>query len=360
MTSRSVILATTAASHGGVWRHIVDLAHGLRDAGIEASVALPGAAEALQHAAAVDDLCWMPLESSFNADAAVWHLHLHDTYDRMAFRAMAIRRVRSGRAVVITEHLPRTHASDPTLAPYFRRTPGAHLAKAGFKRSQYALADGVIAVGTSSARFLGSRYGAARKLHVVYNGIDAAARAEPAQLPGDPLRVLALGNLSWQKGFDVLIAAANLSEARWNVTLVGSGAQEAALQDSATTLEPGRMTFSGWTDQPMSYLQSADIVCMPSRWESFPYTALEAGAAGKAVVGTMVDGLDEIVLDGQTGVLVAPDDPRALASALDKLASEPEAVAALGAAARERVSRFSLSAMVEGTIAAYAQAGFRR
>jgi glycosyltransferase involved in cell wall biosynthesis len=77
-------------------------------------------------------------------------------------------------------------------------------------------------------------------------------------------------------------------------------------------------------------------------------------AAGRAVVGSRVDGLDELVLPGDTGLLVRPGDPAALARAVDELADQPDAVAAMGAAGHERVrARFDRGTMVERTAALY-------
>jgi glycosyltransferase involved in cell wall biosynthesis len=347
-----VVLASTALDRGGVWRHIQDLALGLQGSGCEVAVALQPAAVTLQAAAKRSGLAWMPLQKSLRSTADVWHLHLHDTYDRTALMAIAGRRPFG--PVVVTEHLPRTHASDETLAPYFKRSPGARVAKTAFKRSEYALTTAVIAVGSSSAEFLTQRYGiSADKLIRVHNGIELPAVSSPPAPANRPLTVLGLGSLIWQKGFDLLLEAASISDSTWTVKLAGTGAQQQQLRAVAERLPEGRVELLGWVEDPREHLLAADVVCMPSRWESFPYTALEAAAAARPVVGTRVDGLDEIVLPGETGLLVEPESPRQLARALDALAAEPRRLSALGAAASEHARRFALSTMVDQSLAVY-------
>jgi len=332
-----------------------DLGCALARVGIDVTVGLLPCAVKLHEAAARAGLGSTPVQRSVTRAIDVWHVHLHDTYDAVALAGLAARRALG--PSVITEHLPRTHSSDEQLAPYFPRTRGAKAVKTAFKRVQYALADQVIAVGSTSAEFLERRYRLAPgRITTVHNGVAAAIAADPASPSHGPLNVVALGNLAWQKGFDVLLAAARASTEDWRVTVVGEGSQRDALREMSLGLAPGRVQFCGWADDPRSYLLASDVVCMPSRWESFPYIALEAAILGRAIVGSRVDGLDEIVEDGVSGLLVAPEDPIGLAAALDRLAAQPELLSRFGSAARERVRRFSLSQMVQGTIDVYVRA----
>jgi glycosyltransferase involved in cell wall biosynthesis len=93
---------------------------------------------------------------------------------------------------------------------------------------------------------------------------------------------------------------------------------------------------------------------MPSRYESFGYAAVEAGAWGRPVVGSRIDGLDEVVVPGRTGILVEPDDPDALAAALDGLWNDVETLATLGRAAREHTHRlFTIERNVDALLSLY-------
>jgi len=81
--------------------------------------------------------------------------------------------------------------------------------------------------------------------------------------------------------------------------------------------------FAGFSDVAAAFMRAADIVLVPSRVEPFGNVAVEAQLAGKPVVASAVQGLPEIVEDGRTGLLVAPDDPAALAAAVTRLLDEP-------------------------------------
>jgi len=353
---RRIVLASTAPGLGGVWRHVEDLGLGLQRAGLEVTVGLLPGATVLQEASRRAGLPWEALSRSLGRSIDLVHVHLHDTYDRRAFAALLARRTIG--PAVITEHLPRSHASDGRLEPQLPRNPFAARAKTVFKRLEFDLTNAVIAVGASSARFLEERYALAPGLvTTVYNGVAAAEASACVRSDDGRLRVVTVGALGRQKGHDVLLEAARLSARDWHVTVVGSGSQLAHLRQIASHLPPGRVRFAGWVDDPRALVAAADVVCMPSRWESFPYAALEACSLSRAVVGSRIDGLDEIIVDGENGILVSPDCPAELAAALDRLAADPDLVAEYGRAAHARVrTHFTLARMVHGINAAYARA----
>ena len=184
----------------------------------------------------------------------------------------------------------------------------------------HAVADSLIAVGI-----------AAEKIHVVPNGVPIAQYRvtnlpDPltlASLPNDTLIVLAIGRLSKEKGFDVLIDAfalvtAQVPEAR--LLLIGDGPEAQNLSAQAQRLAlASQVHFVGRVDNVVPYLHRAHIVAIPSRQEGQGIVALEAMASGLPVVASTVGGLKETVLEGVTGLLVPPDDPDSLAAALLKL-----------------------------------------
>jgi len=368
-----VVLATTAHERGGTWRHIEDLALELRERGHEVALALSPAAPALRAAAVARGLPTIAFAPSVARRGWVWHGHLHDTYDRSFLLAALARR--SIGPVVLTEHLPRTNASDPSLLPGPRH-PLAGPAKTAFKRVQFACADAVIAPSPGSAEFLARRYGARERVHVVAHGLRAggppasgelaapsreapAAARLPAPPPGAPLRVLCTGAVITQKGHDVLVKAAGLARGRWRATVVGDGPNRARLAREAA--EAGvPVEFPGWCDDVESALAGGDVVCLPSRWESAGYAALEAMRAGLALVVSDVDGLRDIVEHEVTGLIVPPGDPGALAAALDRLAGDRELAHRLGAAGRTRSAQWTSARMATQTLAVYESALARR
>jgi glycogen(starch) synthase len=347
-----IVLATTASSGGGVWRHVVDLATGLKDRGCEVEVALPAGATGLRGEAVALGL---PLRDLLDRDPTdAFHLHLADTYDRRALAALALAR-RTARVVIVTEHLPRTDASDPSAslgagAP----TRGARAAKTAFKLAEYALCDRIVCVSEASRRFLMVRYGVrAHKVVTVPNGI--AVTGAPLSWPETSPHFVAIGAVIIQKGFDVLIEAAALAGAPWCVDVIGDGPHRSELASRAERRGlPVR--FCGQRAEVGAALASASALVLPSRWEAWPYVAMEAMAAARPVVATRVDGLPEIVDDGRTGLLVEPEDPAALAGALDRLAGDRSLAQALGRAGYERVAGFGIDHMVDSVLAEYGPA----
>ncbi|HCA48133.1 MAG TPA: hypothetical protein DEP45_12520 [Armatimonadetes bacterium] len=101
-------------------------------------------------------------------------------------------------------------------------------------------------------------------------------------------------------------------------------------------------------------LNAADIFVLSSRQEGFPITILEAMAAGKPVIATDVGGCAEAVVDGETGLIVPPEDPQALAEAISALISDPERARSMGEAGHRRVEReFTVDRMVEQHLELY-------
>jgi glycosyltransferase involved in cell wall biosynthesis len=348
-----IVLLTTASVSGGVSRHLLDLASGLRDKGHEPCLAVPSNATRAVSEAGRRGLRAIAIRHAGREAADIWHMHLHDTYDRESLLVM-LRRRPSGAATVITEHLPRSNASDPTLLPGPRR-PGAAQLKTLFKRLQTARADRIIALSTGSLRFLQARYGLTEEqLRLVPNGISLLPDPPSPPPIGHGLRVVSVGALGMQKGHDVLIDAAGVAKEDWAVTIVGEGSARDRLERQAAAVSPGRVAFAGWQADIATALAASDCVCLPSRWESCPYAALEAMAAGRAIVGSAVDGLDELVDHGRTGLLVPPGDAPALAGALDELALSPGLCLQFGRSARARADEVgSLDRMVEGTVSVY-------
>lgn len=189
-------------------------------------------------------------------------------------------------------------------------------------------------------------------------GVRAEQRVAWGVSPGEVV-VLVLGALERRKGQDVLLSAVEqLGEGAAAVRLVfcGDGSERAALEAQAAPLG-GRVIFTGFQDEVAPALAAADVVVVPSRHEGLGVAALEAMAAGKPVIASRVGGLAEVVVDGESGLVVPPEDPPALASALARLLADPSLRARLGAAGQVRVgARHGLAAMAEGTLACYGKA----
>jgi len=159
-----------------------------------------------------------------------------------------------------------------------------------------------------------------------------------------------------RKGHAVLLAAAaGLASAapRLRYVFCGEGRQAEALARAAAALD-GAVEMVGFRRDVAACLAAADIVALPSLQEGLGVAALEAMAAGRPVVASRVGGLAEAVVHEETGLLVPPGDPTALAAALARLARDPDLRARLGAAGHARVlARYTATRMAEGTLACY-------
>jgi len=198
------------------------------------------------------------------------------------------------------------------------------------------------------------------KLEVIHNGVDPARVRRPRdpalrrELGGDGgFVVLAVARLHAQKGLgDLLRAAAELPEARF--ALAGEGPERARLEAEAGRLGVGdRVRFLGRRADVPELLAAADAFVLPSLYEGSPLAVLEAMAAGLPLVATAVGGTGELVADGESGLLVPPRDPPALARALRRLLAEPETRERLGAAARRRAEAFTAAATAGRVMALY-------
>jgi glycosyltransferase involved in cell wall biosynthesis len=204
-----------------------------------------------------------------------------------------------------------------------------------------------VAVGVGVARrteeLLGLRGGYVRTIH---NGITVGQPPPAAERASNGLVVGAVARLAPEKGFDVLLRSlADLDDV--TAVLVGDGPERETLEREARALGiADRVVFTGWQREPEQYLRSFDLFVLSSRVEGFPLSVLEAMGAGLPVVATTVGSVDELVVDGTTGVLIPPDNPVALTAAIRRLGADPERARRMGEAGRVRVlAVFSAEAM---------------
>ncbi|RMG06524.1 MAG: glycosyltransferase [Planctomycetota bacterium] len=228
------------------------------------------------------------------------------------------------------------------------------------------LDDATVCVSEAVARYALSSLGVRpERLRVVPNGVDLSAyaalpdrEAARSALRLDPACewVGCVGRLDRQKGQDLLLEAFARFRARRpraRLLLCGAGPEEGALRAQARRLGiEERVRFLGHRDDVPLVLAALDVFCLPSRWEGFGLALVEALAAGRACVASAVDSLPEVL--GGAGRIVSPEDPRALAAALEALLADPRERAALGQRARARARRYSVERMVAGYELLYA------
>jgi glycosyltransferase involved in cell wall biosynthesis len=172
----------------------------------------------------------------------------------------------------------------------------------------------------------------------------AAARARLGLSPGAYV-VAGVGRLVPIKGFDLLVAALPALAARVpdaHVLLVGGGVEREALQAQAAALGvAGRLQVCDATTDVIDVLPVADVLAAPSRNEGMGRVLVEAMALGLPVVGTRVGGIADVIVDGECGLVVPPEDAGALAEALIDLGLDAARRRKLGEGARPRAEAFS-------------------
>ena len=206
------------------------------------------------------------------------------------------------------------------------------------------------------------------RVHEIPNGVDADPIASVARegrqavrvelgLGDDDALVLVLGRLSPEKGQDVALDAfAALDRQDVRLLLVGDGATREALEARVARLDlGGRVVFGGWRGDPWACLGAADVFLLPSRSEGLPLALLEAMAAGVPAIATRVGAVGEVLEDGACGLVIDPDDPAGLTTALRAVLDDPAAAKGRAERARARVrDTYSVAAQALRLEALYA------
>jgi len=189
---------------------------------------------------------------------------------------------------------------------------------------------------------LAAAFDPAMEIPIIPNGVDLEKFSLPQRDWSAP-RLLSVGRLVYQKGFDLAMQAlAGLKDLPWTWTIAGDGPQMAVLQ--AMAAEHGiteRIHFLGWqkAGQLKEQYGAADIFLFPSRHEGMPNAVLEAMSSGLPVVATRIAGSEELVVDGETGALVPTEDVGSLRESLRPLLVDGKMRERMGSASRLRVER---------------------
>ena len=266
-----------------------------------------------------------------------------------------------------------------TVHSYFSRRPELDYWLAARLGARWA--DRTIAVSyADAARLMRCAPKLEGRLRVVHNGTSDVPPPPAAEVeafrqslrenhgaaPSAPI-CLVVARLTAQKGIDLLLDALILYQGVPFLTVVaGDGPLRAELEERARRLgldfksaspDRPRIAFLGPRDDVRRLLAAADLLVLPSRMEGLSLALVEAHAAGVPCLVTRVGGNEEIVADGETGVIVPPEDPAALAGALGRLLSDPAERWAMGEAARRRYeAHFTVERMAEATCALYQEA----
>ena len=232
-----------------------------------------------------------------------------------------------------------------------------------------ARADFIICISEFHRQFYLENGARPEQLHIAYCGIDTShfvpnrrTRAE-----GEALHILSSGRLVGKKGFPVLIDACRLLKDRdfaFHCTIGGSGPDEAALRAQIKSLElETEITLTGEAikqeDIP-TFMAAGDVYCLPCVWakdndvDGLPQMLMEAMACGLPAISTQLVGIPDLIHDGQTGLLIPPDDAPALAQALMRLGQDEALAHRLAENGHKRVTEiFDIDVCLEPLLNQY-------
>jgi starch synthase len=272
-------------------------------------------------------------------------------------------------------HLVTVHSLEPLRPWKAEQLGGGYALSSWCERVAVESAAAVVAVSAGMRDDVLGAYPAVSpdRVRVIRNGIDTAEYApDPATdvldahgVAPDRPSVIFVGRITRQKGVPVLLRAAAALDPAAQLVLCAGQPDTAELAAEVEALVADlRAARSGviWIPEMLpkraviQLLSHATVFACPSLYEPLGIVNLEAMACGTAVVASAVGGIPEVVSDGETGLLVPPDDPGALAGALNALIADPARATALGRAGRERaVAEFGWQAVAEQTAALYAE-----
>jgi glycosyltransferase involved in cell wall biosynthesis len=190
-----------------------------------------------------------------------------------------------------------------------------------------------------------------KKGSVIYNPIQIDPHASEPGQDRTGNKIIGMGRLTGQKGFDLLLKAFSLISEKnpsWNVEIFGEGEQrrELELLRDKLGLEK-RFKFSGITDAPLRQFAQADIFVLSSRFEGLGIVLCEAMSQGLPVISfSCLSGPSEIIRDQIDGILVPPENVEALANAMDYLMNNDAVRMRMGILAREASERFSITNII--------------
>ncbi|PWK11290.1 glycosyltransferase family 4 protein [Tumebacillus permanentifrigoris] len=324
------VLQVLRPMQGGMRRHVLDLITGLLEAGHRVTAACPPETAFFRELSSLVPTLAFPLDDRMNPIhdlKAMRHLqnilrrerfdivHLHGAKAGYVGR-FAVRRIEPRPAVLYTVHnhvLPRQAILKKALNALERRLA--------------ADTDRVITVSDSLRREVCHQHGVEEHRSVtIRNGIQGPppltrryARAVLGAEEESRIVIACIGRMVEEKGIDVLLEAFTILLSRGfdaELVLIGDGPLLSDYQNRAGKIGLARVRFLGEVPNAAQLLPGVDIVAVPSRQEGLGLVAIEAMLAGRPVVASDVGGLPEVVLHGETGLLVPPADPVLVASAL--------------------------------------------
>ncbi len=263
-------------------------------------------------------------------------------------------------------HVATTHSLEPARPWKAEQLGGGYRLSSFCERVGLEGADAVIAVSRAMRSEILSTYPAidSARVHVILNGIDTEeyrpveSRDALERYGAREPYVLFVGRITHQKGLSTLLAAAPSIVGAQLVLAAGAPDTEELARETEEAV--AQFDDAVWIEQMLpkdeviELLSHATVFVCPSIYEPLGIVNLEAMACGTAVVASRVGGIPEVVVEGETGLLVPPEDPEALAQAINKLVAAPERARAMGEAGRRRaVDEFRWDRIAQQTAELY-------
>ena len=255
-----------------------------------------------------------------------------------------------------------------TLAARYIGVPSVATVRALNSKTCYVYADRIIAVSHAVKAHLIEQGVDGHKIRVVYNGVDLQKFVPPADrnsakttvgLAPEILLVGVVAHLTAKKGHKWFIDSVAPLFAQFpdlRVVFLGEGEERASLKKQLRELgAEDRVIFAGFHDDVIPWMAAMDaLVLPPIAKEGFGRVLVEAGAMSIPVVGSDIGGINEVIVPGETGFLVAPGDESALRNAVKSLVEDAKLREKMGACGRKRaLTEFSQECMVANTERVY-------
>lgn len=358
MTKRplKLLISDSIRIWGGAQRFIVELADGLASRGHRVDIqTYPGAPLAARARAR-----GLPVfERRVRSDAAPWIVlplawrMRRDPYDAV---------ITTWDKDLRTTGLAARLAGRGTLVVHTRECDDPLKNRARYRWFYTRIADRIVVNSEATLRttLASAPWLDERRTFILYKGIDLSDYASLDPGPwrrrldprGDRVVVGFAGQLVWRKRIDVLmraLAGREFDGLPWHLALAGTGPDESKLRGLVEELGIGdRVTFCGFVEGVHQWFKAIDVFVLPSFIEGFGYVLAEAGAAGKPSVAYRASSVPEVVVDGETALLVDEGDDAGMAAQLRRLVTDPALRNRMGDAARLDVfRRHGLDGMVE-------------
>jgi glycosyltransferase involved in cell wall biosynthesis len=354
----------------GAEKHLLTLLAGLRASGIDASLIV-----IVEPGKPMDDY----VAAAQSRGIPVERLVIHRDLDPLLYRRLtaALRQLRPD---VVHTHLlhadlygiPAARLAGVPVVVSSRHNDNAFRRRPPFKQVNqmlWRMADAGITISDALTRFTVEVEGAPpTKIHRIYYGLEAikpldravarAALIDEWGLNPDAVLIGVVCRLIEQKGITYGLQAFTRISPRFpdaRLLIVGDGALRNALENEAQALGlENRVYFLGWRENIPAVMAGLDIFLAPSLWEGFGLVLLEAMAQAIPILASGVSAIPEIVVDGETGLLVPPRDVDALADALERMLADKPLCQHMGLLGQDRLETdFSAARMVDETAALY-------